>query len=66
MSRIKHLIAIASFVVAVIMSFVALLLPPPGVIDQSVLLLIAQFLILTATLLGVSSYVESIKKLRKE
>ena len=52
----------ASWVVAVILSAVALLLPPTGYIDYSVLLLVAQFLLLCATFLGVDSYVNLIKK----
>ena len=49
----KRKLALASWVVAVILSVAALLLPPTGYIDHSVLLLIAQFLLLCATFLGV-------------
>ena len=58
----KTKLALASWVVAVILSAVALLLPPTGSIDHSVLLLLAQFLLLCATFLGVDSYVNLIKK----
>ena len=58
----KRKLALASWVVAVILSAVALLLPPTGYIDSSVLLLVAQFLLLCATFLGVDSYVNLIKK----
>ena len=58
----KTKLALASWVVAVILSTVALLLPPAGYIDHSVLLLVAQFLLLCATFLGVDSYVNLIKK----
>ena len=58
----KRKLALASWVVAVILSAVALLLPPTGDIDYSVLLLVAQFLLLCATFLGVDSYVNLIKK----
>ncbi|MCI6080077.1 MAG: hypothetical protein PUD87_00085 [Prevotellaceae bacterium] len=58
----KRKLALASWVVAVILSAVALLLPPTGYIDYSVLLLVAQFLLLCATFLGVDSYVNLIKK----
>ena len=58
----KRKLALASWVVAVILSAVALLLPPTGYIDCSVLLLVAQFLLLCATFLGVDSYVNLIKK----
>ena len=58
----KRKLALASWVVAVILSAVALLLPPTGYIDYSVLLLVAQFLLLCDTFLGVDSYVNLIKK----
>lgn len=56
----KSKLALASWVVAVVLSAVALLLPPIGIIDHSVLLLVAQFLLLTATFLGVDGYVNLI------
>ena len=62
---VKVGIAIASFAWALVISGVALFLPPQGEIDQSVLLLIAQLLVLSATLLGVDSYVDKIKNLKK-
>lgn len=37
---------------AVVLSAVALMLPPAGTIDASVLILIAQILVLVATILG--------------
>ena len=58
----KRKLALASWVVAVILSAVALLLPPTGDIDYAVLRLVAQFLLLCATFLGVDSYVNLIKK----
>ena len=57
----KQKLALASWVVAVILSVVALLLPPTGVIDYSVIILVAQFLLLCAAFLGVDSYVNMIK-----
>ncbi len=62
---VKVGIAIAAFAWALVISGVALFLPPQGEIDQSVLLLIAQLLVLSATLLGVDSYVDKIKNLKK-
>ena len=49
----KVKLAVASWVVAVVLSVTALLLPPMGIIDHSVLLLVAQFLLVCATFLGV-------------
>lgn len=59
----KTRLAAASFVVAVVLTFVGLLLPPTGEIAGNVLIAIGQFLILCATLLGVDSYVDQIKHL---
>lgn len=52
MATIKKVVAIAAFIWAVVLSAVALMLPPSGVIDSSVLILIAQILVLVATILG--------------
>ena len=57
----RQKLALASWFIAVILSVVALLLPPMGVIDHSVIILVAQFLLLCATFLGVDSYVNMIK-----
>ena len=57
----KQKLALASWVIAVILSVVALLLPPTGVIDHSVIILVSQFLLLCATFLGVDGYVNIIK-----
>lgn len=51
-------VAIASFVVGVVLTFLGLLLPPIGVIDNSVLVAAGQFLTLCATGLGVKEYVQ--------
>ena len=49
------------------MAFAAagLYLPPMGVIDSTVLMLVAQLLVLCATLLGVDSYFDKLKELMK-
>ena len=62
----KEVIAIASFLCAVAFACAALIIPPKGVIDSSVLVLIAQLLILCATFLGVESYVDIIKRKTNE
>ena len=51
-------VSIASFVVGVILTFLGLLLPPMGVIDNSVLVAVGQFLTLAATGLGVKEYID--------
>lgn len=52
MTAIKKIVALGSMVWAVVLSAVALMLPPAGTIDASVLILIAQILVLVATILG--------------
>lgn len=51
-------VSVASFIVGVILTFLGLLLPPLGVIDNSVLIAVGQFLTLCATGLGVKEYVD--------
>lgn len=46
-------IAVASFLVAVVLSFVSLAISPTHDIASNVLFVVAQFLTLTATLLGI-------------
>lgn len=52
MTAIRKIVALGSMVWAVVLSAVALMLPPAGTIDASVLILIAQILVLVATILG--------------
>ena len=49
----KEIIAIWFAVVAAIVSITALWMPPVGIIDETVLILIGQFLLFIATLIGV-------------
>lgn len=62
-NELKRILAVASFVFAIIFALLGILLPPLGVIDSSINLLIAQLLVLTATLIGVDSYYTRIKDL---
>ena len=61
-SEVKdHIIIIvscASFVVGVTLTFLGLFLPPQGVIDNTVLVAVGQFLTLCAAGLGVKEYVD--------
>ena len=49
----KRKLSVAAFVAAIFFAALGLLLPPMGVIDPSVNMLIAQLLVLCATMLGV-------------
>lgn len=58
-------VAVASFFVGTTLTFLGLFLPPQGVIDNSVLVAVGQFLTLAAAGLGVKEYVDgSITRLR--
>ena len=50
-------VSCSSFVVGVTLTFLGLFLPPTGVIDNTVLVAVGQFLTLCATGLGVKEYV---------
>lgn len=54
MERIKTIIAVCSFFWACVISAVALMLPPAGVIDSTVLVLVAQLLVLVSTIVGIN------------
>ena len=59
----KRSIALLSFCSAVAFAAAGLYLPPMGVIDSTVLMLVAQLLVLCATLLGVDGYYEKMKEI---
>lgn len=52
--KIKILLSIVSFIAALIIGFIALFIPPAGIIDASVLWFVAQLLIFTSALLHVN------------
>ncbi|MCR5394639.1 MAG: hypothetical protein K6E86_04530 [Bacteroidales bacterium] len=51
----KQKMALFSFVAAICFATLSLFLPPEGEIDSSVLLLVAQLLVLCTTLLGIKA-----------
>ena len=61
----KRKIAILAFCSAVAFAAAGLFLPPQGKIDSTVLMLVAQLLVLCATLLGVDSYFDKLRELMK-
>lgn len=52
MKILKRIVAIVSFIVAIVIGFIAIFLPPKGVIDSSVLWFIAQLLVFTSNIFG--------------
>ena len=67
--KLKKIIAVLSFISAIIIGFIALYLPPTGIIDTSVLWFIAQLLVFTSNIFGFNlnvsesnQIIQSIKK----
>lgn len=50
--KLKYALSIAAFVAAVVIGFIALFIPPQGVIDASVLWFTAQLLVFVSGILG--------------
>ena len=61
LTKIQIILAIASFVAAVGFGIAGFIVPPEGEIHDSVLYLIAQFLVLTGSLFGVGAIFSSNK-----
>ena len=49
---LKRIVAIVSFISAIVIGFIAMFLPPSGIIDTSVLWFIAQLLVFTSNIFG--------------
>jgi hypothetical protein len=62
----KKILSALALVVASIIAIWAMLLPPQGEVSQSVLIEVAQFLLYSATLLGVDIAIDKIKELLKD
>lgn len=60
-SVLKGIISIVAFVAAIIIGFIALFIPPEGVIDASVLWFTAQLLVFTSGILGINISLDSLK-----
>ena len=58
----KKYLSIASFTAAIIFALIGMWMPPQGEIDGSVLILVAQFLVLCATFLGIKDYTNLISR----
>lgn len=61
-NKIKPLISIISFLSAIVIGFIALFIPPTGIIDASVLWFTAQLLVFTSGLLGIDISIDSLKR----
>lgn len=57
----KSGISILAFIVAIVIGFIALFIPPQGIIDSSVLWWTSQLLLLCATFLGVDLKISDLR-----
>lgn len=55
--NLKELTAIVLLTFGIILAFIALMMPPPGEIHDSVLYIFAQILIYCGSIFGIDSYV---------
>ena len=63
--KLKYAISIIAFISAVVIGFIALFIPPQGVIDASVLWFTAQLLVFVSGLLGINLDLDSLKRKAK-
>ena len=61
-NNLKSLISIISFLSAIVIGFIALFIPPKGIIDASVLWFTAQLLVFTSGLVVIDISIDSLKK----
>ena len=62
----KEILAAAALIVASVLAVWGMLLPPVGDVEQNLLILVAQFLVFAATLLGIGSTFERLLKRLQE
>lgn len=61
-NKIKYSLAVISFMASIVIGFLAMFIPPQGIIDNSVLWFIAQLLVFTSTILGIDFTVFNVNK----
>ena len=59
---LKTCISLIAFLAAIAIGFIALFVPPKGIIDASVLWFTAQLLVFTSGLLGIDISIDSLKR----
>lgn len=62
MKKFKMIISVISFLSAIVIGFIAIFIPPEGIIDSSVLWFSAQLLVFTSTILGFDYHVFTSRK----
>lgn len=61
-TTVRRVLSVAAFVSALVFAGLGMWLPPRGTIDASILILVAQLLVLCATFLGIKDYKDIINK----
>lgn len=59
--KIGYIISISAFIVGTILVFIGMILPPMGIIDNSVLMALGEFFTLSAVFLGINVYFGGVK-----
>jgi len=59
---IKAIISVIAFLAAIVIGFIALFIPPTGIIDASVLWFTAQLLVFVSGLLGINLSIDNLKQ----
>lgn len=62
MKKFKMIISVISFLSAIVIGFIAIFIPPEGIIDSSILWFSAQLLVFTSTILGFDYHVFTSRK----
>lgn len=57
----KQIISIVAFLAAIVIGFIALFMPPTGIIDASVLWFTAQLLVFVSGVLGINLKLDALK-----
>ena len=65
MEKSKNIVSVGSFFGAILIALVALICPPLGIIDTSVLWFTAQLLVLCSTIIGVNFNITDVFKSNK-
>ena len=60
--KLKSIISVIAFLAAVTIGFIALFIPPTGIIDASVLWFTAQLLVFISGLLGINLSIDNLKQ----
>jgi len=61
-NNIKIILSVVAFAAAIVIGFIALFIPPAGIIDASVLWFTAQLLVFVSGLLGINFSIDNLRQ----